>query len=80
MKRPRYTYTSQNTLLTLIITITVVAVTLSLYSWYIFLTSALCSPFQVNVTVDYIRAATGPGEGTPAFPERTCATVTIGGM
>lgn len=35
---------------------------------------------QVNVTVDYIRAATGPGEGTPAFAERTCATVAIGGM
>uniref|UniRef100_A0A669FAJ6 Staphylococcal nuclease domain-containing protein n=1 Tax=Oreochromis niloticus TaxID=8128 RepID=A0A669FAJ6_ORENI len=35
---------------------------------------------KVNVTVDYIRAATGPGEGTPAFPERTCATVTIGGI
>uniref|UniRef100_A0A7N6AUV8 Staphylococcal nuclease domain-containing protein n=1 Tax=Anabas testudineus TaxID=64144 RepID=A0A7N6AUV8_ANATE len=34
----------------------------------------------VNVTVDYIRAATGPGEGTPAFAERTCATVTIGGI
>lgn len=37
-------------------------------------------PLQVNVTVDYIRAATGPAEGTPAFAERTCATVTIGGM
>uniref|UniRef100_A0A8C7ZFM3 Staphylococcal nuclease domain-containing protein n=1 Tax=Oryzias sinensis TaxID=183150 RepID=A0A8C7ZFM3_9TELE len=35
---------------------------------------------KVNVTVDYIRAATGPGESTPAFSERTCATVTIGGM
>uniref|UniRef100_A0A8C9YFS7 Staphylococcal nuclease domain-containing protein 1 n=1 Tax=Sander lucioperca TaxID=283035 RepID=A0A8C9YFS7_SANLU len=35
---------------------------------------------KVNVTVDYIRAATGPGEGTPAFSERTCATVTIGGI
>nr|XP_020455113.1 staphylococcal nuclease domain-containing protein 1 isoform X3 [Monopterus albus] len=35
---------------------------------------------KVNVTVDYIRAATGPGEGTSAFPERTCATVTIGGI
>uniref|UniRef100_A0A3Q3JRS6 Staphylococcal nuclease domain-containing protein n=1 Tax=Monopterus albus TaxID=43700 RepID=A0A3Q3JRS6_MONAL len=35
---------------------------------------------EVNVTVDYIRAATGPGEGTSAFPERTCATVTIGGI
>ena len=38
--------------------------------------------FQVNVMVDYIRAATTATEtGTvPAFPERTCATVTIGGM
>uniref|UniRef100_A0A8C7ZLB9 Staphylococcal nuclease domain-containing protein 1 n=1 Tax=Oryzias sinensis TaxID=183150 RepID=A0A8C7ZLB9_9TELE len=35
---------------------------------------------KVNVTVDYIRAATGPGESTPAFSERTCATVTIGGI
>ncbi|KAM4615657.1 staphylococcal nuclease domain-containing protein 1 [Polymixia lowei] len=35
---------------------------------------------EVNVTVDYIRAATGAGEGTPAFAERTCATVTIGGI
>ncbi|XP_071397824.1 staphylococcal nuclease domain-containing protein 1 isoform X1 [Centroberyx affinis] len=35
---------------------------------------------KVNVTVDYIRAATGAGEGTPAFAERTCATVTIGGI
>uniref|UniRef100_A0A668A6W5 Staphylococcal nuclease domain-containing protein n=1 Tax=Myripristis murdjan TaxID=586833 RepID=A0A668A6W5_9TELE len=35
---------------------------------------------KVNVTVDYIRAATGAGESTPAFPERTCATVTIGGI
>uniref|UniRef100_A0A673BIQ7 Staphylococcal nuclease domain-containing protein n=1 Tax=Sphaeramia orbicularis TaxID=375764 RepID=A0A673BIQ7_9TELE len=35
---------------------------------------------KVNVTVDYIRAATSAGEGTPAFPERTCATVTIGGI
>uniref|UniRef100_A0A8D3E3M0 Staphylococcal nuclease domain-containing protein n=1 Tax=Scophthalmus maximus TaxID=52904 RepID=A0A8D3E3M0_SCOMX len=35
---------------------------------------------EVNVTVDYIRAATGPGESTPAFSERTCATVTIGGI
>ncbi|MFT7799310.1 staphylococcal nuclease domain-containing protein 1 [Arapaima gigas] len=39
---------------------------------------------KVNVTVDYIRAATsgselGPGS-VPAFPERTCATVTIGGI
>uniref|UniRef100_A0A674MI11 Staphylococcal nuclease domain-containing protein n=1 Tax=Takifugu rubripes TaxID=31033 RepID=A0A674MI11_TAKRU len=35
---------------------------------------------KVNVTVDYIRAATGPAEGTPTFAERTCATVTIGGI
>ncbi|KAF7664239.1 hypothetical protein LDENG_00183980 [Lucifuga dentata] len=35
---------------------------------------------KVNVMVDYIRAATGPGESTPAFSERTCATVTIGGI
>uniref|UniRef100_A0A8C6U448 Staphylococcal nuclease domain-containing protein n=1 Tax=Neogobius melanostomus TaxID=47308 RepID=A0A8C6U448_9GOBI len=35
---------------------------------------------KVNVTVDYIRAATGPAEGTPVFAERTCATVTIGGI
>uniref|UniRef100_A0A671LCS9 Staphylococcal nuclease domain-containing protein n=1 Tax=Sinocyclocheilus anshuiensis TaxID=1608454 RepID=A0A671LCS9_9TELE len=37
---------------------------------------------KVNVTVDYIRAATSAMEtgGIPAFPERTCATVTIGGI
>uniref|UniRef100_A0A671SYX3 TNase-like domain-containing protein n=1 Tax=Sinocyclocheilus anshuiensis TaxID=1608454 RepID=A0A671SYX3_9TELE len=37
---------------------------------------------KVNVTVDYIRAATSAMEtgGVPAFPERTCATVTIGGI
>uniref|UniRef100_A0A8C5A5T7 Staphylococcal nuclease domain-containing protein n=1 Tax=Gadus morhua TaxID=8049 RepID=A0A8C5A5T7_GADMO len=35
---------------------------------------------KVNVTVDYIRAATGAGETTPAFSERTCATVSIGGI
>ncbi|XP_041934064.1 staphylococcal nuclease domain-containing protein 1 [Alosa sapidissima] len=34
---------------------------------------------KVNVTVDYIRAATETGT-VPAFPERTCATVTIGGI
>uniref|UniRef100_W5NER7 Staphylococcal nuclease domain-containing protein n=1 Tax=Lepisosteus oculatus TaxID=7918 RepID=W5NER7_LEPOC len=39
---------------------------------------------KVNVTVDYIRAATtgadlGTGTG-PSFPERTCSTVTIGGI
>lgn len=37
---------------------------------------------KVNVTVDYIRAATTAAETgpVPAFPERTCATVTIGGI
>ncbi|XP_056603535.1 staphylococcal nuclease domain-containing protein 1 [Triplophysa dalaica] len=37
---------------------------------------------KVNVTVDYIRAATTALEtsGVPAFPERTCATVSIGGI
>uniref|UniRef100_A0A3B4DLF0 Staphylococcal nuclease domain-containing protein n=1 Tax=Pygocentrus nattereri TaxID=42514 RepID=A0A3B4DLF0_PYGNA len=37
---------------------------------------------EVNVTVDYIRAATTAAETgpVPAFPERTCATVTIGGI
>ncbi|KAA0721060.1 4SNc-Tudor domain protein p100 co-activator [Triplophysa tibetana] len=37
---------------------------------------------KVNVTVDYIRAATMALEtsGVPAFPERTCATVSIGGI
>ncbi|KAM6985865.1 staphylococcal nuclease domain-containing protein 1 [Aplochiton taeniatus] len=36
---------------------------------------------KVNVTVDYIRAATSAAEtGTTAFAERTCATVTIGGI
>ncbi|KAJ8249711.1 hypothetical protein COCON_G00229270 [Conger conger] len=39
---------------------------------------------KVNVTVDYIRAATTAsdlgGGSIPAFPERTCATVTIGGI
>uniref|UniRef100_A0AAY4C3L9 Staphylococcal nuclease domain-containing protein n=1 Tax=Denticeps clupeoides TaxID=299321 RepID=A0AAY4C3L9_9TELE len=34
---------------------------------------------KVNVTVDYIRPATTGGE-TGNFPERTCATVTIGGI
>lgn len=59
----------------------IVATDATHYSWCIvsFLIG-YCPPPQVNVTVDYIRAATGPGEGTPAFPERTCATVTIGGM
>uniref|UniRef100_A0A673MAT0 Staphylococcal nuclease domain-containing protein n=1 Tax=Sinocyclocheilus rhinocerous TaxID=307959 RepID=A0A673MAT0_9TELE len=37
---------------------------------------------KVNVMVDYIRAATSAMEtgSIPAFPERTCATVTIGGI
>uniref|UniRef100_A0A8C4STL7 Staphylococcal nuclease domain-containing protein n=1 Tax=Erpetoichthys calabaricus TaxID=27687 RepID=A0A8C4STL7_ERPCA len=37
---------------------------------------------KVNVSVDYIRAATAASDtgSTPAFPERTCATVTIGGI
>ncbi|ELK13884.1 Staphylococcal nuclease domain-containing protein 1 [Pteropus alecto] len=35
---------------------------------------------QVNVTVDYIRPASPATETVPAFSERTCATVTIGGM
>uniref|UniRef100_A0A4W5MCV1 Staphylococcal nuclease and tudor domain containing 1 n=1 Tax=Hucho hucho TaxID=62062 RepID=A0A4W5MCV1_9TELE len=37
---------------------------------------------KVNVTVDYIRAATSASETStiPAFAERTCATVTIGGI
>ncbi|KAG9489774.1 hypothetical protein GDO78_005619 [Eleutherodactylus coqui] len=35
---------------------------------------------KVNVNVDYIRSASAATETTPAFPERTCATVTIGGI
>uniref|UniRef100_A0A6Q2YQY5 Staphylococcal nuclease domain-containing protein n=1 Tax=Esox lucius TaxID=8010 RepID=A0A6Q2YQY5_ESOLU len=37
---------------------------------------------KVNVTVDYIRAATTASEtsSVPAFAERTCATVSIGGI
>ncbi|XP_062929037.1 staphylococcal nuclease domain-containing protein 1 [Mobula hypostoma] len=35
---------------------------------------------KVNVTVDYIRQATPATNVTPAFPERTCSTVTIGGI
>ncbi|MGH0132058.1 UNVERIFIED_CONTAM: hypothetical protein FKN15_048480 [Acipenser sinensis] len=35
---------------------------------------------KVNVTVDYIRAATTDTGTTPSFPERTCSTVTIGGI
>lgn len=46
MKRPWYTYISQNTLLTLIITITVVAITLSLYSWYIVWPLPYVPPFR----------------------------------
>ena len=40
----------------------------------------LISYFQVNVTVDYIRPASPATDTVPAFSERTCATVTIGGM
>uniref|UniRef100_A0A4W2I9D7 Staphylococcal nuclease domain-containing protein 1 n=1 Tax=Bos indicus x Bos taurus TaxID=30522 RepID=A0A4W2I9D7_BOBOX len=35
---------------------------------------------QVNVTVDYIRPASPATDTVPAFSERTCATVTIGGI
>uniref|UniRef100_A0ACB8FLX9 Uncharacterized protein n=1 Tax=Sphaerodactylus townsendi TaxID=933632 RepID=A0ACB8FLX9_9SAUR len=35
---------------------------------------------EVNVTVDYIRPASSATDTAPAFSERTCATVTIGGM
>ncbi|ERE91767.1 nuclease domain-containing protein 1 [Cricetulus griseus] len=35
---------------------------------------------KVNVNVDYIRAASPATETVPAFSERTCATVTIGGI
>ncbi|OCT87164.1 hypothetical protein XELAEV_180208581mg, partial [Xenopus laevis] len=35
---------------------------------------------KVNVNVDYIRSASTATETVPAFPERTCATVTIGGI
>nr|XP_012329407.1 staphylococcal nuclease domain-containing protein 1 [Aotus nancymaae] len=35
---------------------------------------------KVNVTVDYIRPASPATETVPAFSERTCATVTIGGI
>ncbi|KAL7979763.1 hypothetical protein Chor_008101 [Crotalus horridus] len=35
---------------------------------------------KVNVTVDYIRPASGATDTVPAFSERTCATVTIGGI
>ncbi|KAM8980340.1 staphylococcal nuclease domain-containing protein 1 [Sarcophilus harrisii] len=35
---------------------------------------------KVNVTVDYIRPASAATETVPAFSERTCATVTIGGI
>uniref|UniRef100_A0A8C0MUD6 Staphylococcal nuclease domain-containing protein n=1 Tax=Canis lupus familiaris TaxID=9615 RepID=A0A8C0MUD6_CANLF len=37
-------------------------------------------PGKVNVTVDYIRPASPATETVPAFSERTCATVTIGGI
>ncbi|XP_060102051.1 staphylococcal nuclease domain-containing protein 1 [Heteronotia binoei] len=35
---------------------------------------------KVNVTVDYIRPASSATDTAPAFSERTCATVTIGGI
>ncbi|NP_001080500.1 staphylococcal nuclease and tudor domain containing protein 1 L homeolog [Xenopus laevis] len=35
---------------------------------------------KVNVNVDYIRSASTATETVPAFSERTCATVTIGGI
>ncbi|XP_066118322.1 staphylococcal nuclease domain-containing protein 1 [Saccopteryx bilineata] len=35
---------------------------------------------KVSVTVDYIRPASPATETVPAFSERTCATVTIGGI
>ncbi|XP_062955276.1 staphylococcal nuclease domain-containing protein 1 [Cynocephalus volans] len=35
---------------------------------------------KVNVMVDYIRPASPATETVPAFSERTCATVTIGGI
>ncbi|KAL4668881.1 hypothetical protein H8959_007435 [Pygathrix nigripes] len=35
---------------------------------------------KVNVTVDYIRPASPATETVPAFSERTCATVTTGGI
>ncbi|XP_075064620.1 staphylococcal nuclease domain-containing protein 1 isoform X2 [Mixophyes fleayi] len=35
---------------------------------------------KVNVNVDYIRSASAATETVPAFPERTCATITIGGI
>ncbi|XP_026577719.1 staphylococcal nuclease domain-containing protein 1 [Pseudonaja textilis] len=35
---------------------------------------------KVSVTVDYIRPASGATDTVPAFSERTCATVTIGGI
>lgn len=35
---------------------------------------------KVNVNVDYIRPASAATETVPSFSERTCATVTIGGI
>lgn len=35
---------------------------------------------KVNVTVDYIRPASPATDTVPAFSERTCATITIGGI
>ncbi|KAM5173085.1 staphylococcal nuclease domain-containing protein 1 [Mantella aurantiaca] len=35
---------------------------------------------KVNVNVDYIRSASAATDTVPAFSERTCATITIGGI
>merc|ERR1719438_620100 len=35
---------------------------------------------QVHVVVDYIQQARAPAAGEPGFPEKTCCTVTIGGV
>ncbi|KAM8974619.1 staphylococcal nuclease domain-containing protein 1 isoform 2-T2 [Pelodytes ibericus] len=35
---------------------------------------------KVNINVDYIRSASQATETVPAFSERTCATITIGGI
>ncbi|XP_066490131.1 staphylococcal nuclease domain-containing protein 1 isoform X2 [Tiliqua scincoides] len=35
---------------------------------------------KVNVSVDYIRPASSATDSAPAFSERTCSTVTIGGI
>jgi len=35
---------------------------------------------QVHVTIDFIQAAKEPMPGDPGFPEKTCCTVTVGGV